>query len=302
MKRRAATLTMLSIASFIALAYWGVSSATKPGFQTEISSATRSPEPTHAAQTVTTPDPQHAATAATPATTKSSDLVADRPTPTPIAADQTQASSAAPEPSKTAAAAQLAPEAAAAAAPTPTASAAEPSTTSAPEKIAAAPVVPPSAAQPAPKPATPAPAAPPLAAAVVKKPEPTPQPTNDARQAPFRVRNPLLVVRALPEGVVRLWLDGQRMANPFDVRLPRDSKHKIEARAEGYETSSQTVRIEADAKLTFALRRVAPPAPAHAAASTAAPARGAANTALESGAKTADKRHHGAGFVTTNPY
>jgi hypothetical protein len=305
MKRRAATLTMLSIASFIALAYWGVSSATKPGFQTEISSATRSPEPAHAAQTVTTPDPQHAAAAATPATAKSSGLVADRPTPAPIAADQTQAPSAAPEPSATATAAQLAPEAAATAEPTPTASAAEPSTTLAPEKIAAAkptPVVPPSAAQPAPKPATPAPAAPPLAAAIVKKPEPTPQPTNDARQAPFRVRNPLLVVRALPEGVVRLWLDGQRMANPFDVRLPRDSKHKIEARAEGYETSSQTVRIEADAKLTFALRRVAPPALAHAAASSAAPARGAANTALESSAKTADKRHHGAGFVTTNPY
>jgi hypothetical protein len=331
MKRRAATLAMLSIASFVALAYWGVSSATKPGFQTEISSATHGAAPPHAAETVTAPDPQHAAEAATPAPTRSSDLVvADRPTPTPIAADETQTPSAAAEPS-----APPAPEAAAVAAaaaetaPATTSASAQPSTTSAADNVAAAKpttAVPPSAAtaiaQPAPKPATPAlavaaktatptaphestvraAAAPPLAAAVVKKPEPTPQPSNDAPQTPFRVRNPLLVVRALPEGVVRLWLDGQRMANPFDVRLPRDSKHKIEARAEGYETSSQTVRIEADAKLTFALRRVAPPAPAHAAASSATPTHAAASSALENGAKTADKRRHGAGFVTTNPY
>jgi hypothetical protein len=342
MKRRAAALTVLSIASFVALTYWGVSSATKPGFQTEISSATRSAEPPHAAQPVTTPDPQLAAAAAAPAPTKPSELVADRPTPTPIAADETQAPSAAAEASAAAAEAQPVPEAAVAAAaaePTPatTAASAEPNKPSAPEKVAAATppaAAPPAAAapaaaapnaataaaQPAAKPATTAlavtataakaasptaphesaahaVAAPPLAAAVVKKPEPPPQP-----QAPFRVRNPLLVVRALPEGVVRLWLDGQRMANPFDVRLPRDSKHKIEARAEGYETSSQTVRIEADAKLTFALRRVAPPAPAHAAATPATPAHAATNPALENGAKTADKRRHGAGFVTTNPY
>lgn len=95
---------------------------------------------------------------------------------------------------------------------------------------------------------------------------------------------PLLVVRALPESA-RLWLDGQQMANPFDVRLALGSKHKIDARNDGYETTSQTVRIESDAKLTIALRRATPePAPrVQVRPATPPPA-------------------HGAGFVTTNPY
>jgi hypothetical protein len=106
--------------------------------------------------------------------------------------------------------------------------------------------------------------------------------------APLHPRNPLLVVRALPEGSVRLWLDGQRMANPFDVRLPRDTQHKIEARGDGYEATSQVVRLESDAKLTFALRRVAPAHPA----APSVPAEHARNT----------EKRRGAGFVTVSPY
>jgi hypothetical protein len=74
------------------------------------------------------------------------------------------------------------------------------------------------------------------------------------------------------------------MPNPFDTRLPLGSKHKIEAKQEGYETSSQTIRIESDARLTITLRRDTPP-----------PAPHIKVKPLPEGAR-------GAGFVTSNPY
>ncbi|MET0390614.1 MAG: hypothetical protein ABW321_31875, partial [Polyangiales bacterium] len=119
----------------------------------------------------------------------------------------------------------------------------------------------------------------PLVAAAEPPAPPRPRAEAPAPAAPA----PLLAVRALPEGA-RLWLDGQSMANPFDVRLPRGSKHKIEARSEGYEASAQTVRIESDAKLTITLRRVLPPPAPH----------------VE--VKPLGSQARGAGFVTTNPY
>ena len=95
-----------------------------------------------------------------------------------------------------------------------------------------------------------------------------------------------MIVRSLPERS-KLWLDGQRMANPFDVRLPRGTTHKIDARSDGYEPMSQTVRVESDARLTITLRR-ATPAPDAAAAPPAD--------------KPLATRTPGAGFVTKNPY
>lgn len=109
-------------------------------------------------------------------------------------------------------------------------------------------------------------------------------PADTAQQ---RVRAPLVIVRALPEHS-KLWLDGQRMANPFDVRLPRGSTHTIDARSRGYESMTQTVRIDSDAKLTITLRR-ATPAPNG--AETPPPAD-----------KPLATRTPAAGFVTTNPY
>ena len=121
----------------------------------------------------------------------------------------------------------------------------------------------------------PAPAPPQLAAAA--KPESASASAGEAAKP----KNPLLVVRALPDGS-KLWLDGQRMANPFDVRLPAGYRHKIEARADGYEPTSQMVRLESDAKLTITLRRAAPTP-----ASTTTQAEG---------------RRRGAGFVAESPY
>lgn len=94
---------------------------------------------------------------------------------------------------------------------------------------------------------------------------------------------PLLVVRAVPDNA-QLWLDGQKMPNPFDTRLPLGSKHKIEARQEGFEASSQTIRLESDARLTITLKRETP-----------APAPHIKVQPLPEGSR-------GAGFVTTNPY
>lgn len=90
-------------------------------------------------------------------------------------------------------------------------------------------------------------------------------------------------MRAVPDGA-QLWLDGQRMTNPFDTRLPLGSKHKLEAKQEGYETSSQTLRIESDARLTITLRRETPAA--------------APNIKV----KPLPEGSRGAGFVTSNPY
>lgn len=90
-------------------------------------------------------------------------------------------------------------------------------------------------------------------------------------------------MRAVPEGA-QLWLDGQRMTNPFDTRLPLGSKHKLEAKQDGYETSSQTIRIESDARLMITLRRETPAA--------------APNIKV----KPLPEGSRGAGFVTSNPY
>jgi hypothetical protein len=90
-------------------------------------------------------------------------------------------------------------------------------------------------------------------------------------------------VRAVPDNA-QLWLDGQKMSNPFDTRLPLGSKHKIEARQEGYEASSQTIRLESDARLTITLKREIP-----------APAPHIKVHPLPEGSR-------GAGFVTANPY
>lgn len=73
------------------------------------------------------------------------------------------------------------------------------------------------------------------------------------------------------------------MTNPFDTRLPLGSKHKLEAKQEGYETSSQTIRIESDARLTITLRQTAAAAP---------------NIKV----KPLPEGSRGAGFVTSNPY
>lgn len=112
----------------------------------------------------------------------------------------------------------------------------------------------------------------------------TPPPTETAETAEAaKAHPPLLVVSALPDSA-QLFLDGQRMSNPFDTRLPLGSKHKIDARQDGYETSSQSIRLESDAKLTITLKRATPAPEPH----------------LK--VRPMPESANGAGFVTSNPY
>jgi hypothetical protein len=107
--------------------------------------------------------------------------------------------------------------------------------------------------------------------------------TTAETAAAAKSRPPLLVVRAVPDSA-QLFLDGQAMSNPFDTRLPLSSKHKIDARQDGYETSSQSIRLESDAKLTITLKRTTPAPEPH----------------LK--VRPLSESPNGAGFVTSNPY
>jgi hypothetical protein len=318
MKRRAAAWTSLSVASFIALAYWGVSSSSKPTHHTHISAAKHAPSPTPpAVPPVPTREVEPTAAIPSAATTTTAALppsaaIANVPaaaSPPPAAVEDVPAAVPPPPAAEDVPAAVAAAETEAVQ--TPAARVAEPASkaiVSAPASIA----VHPKNAVPTDEPTRARPEATVSAAAMTASSTPkqaaTPavnaKPASDSalvrdEPGPLHTHKPLLVVRAMPDGA-RLWLDGQRMANPFDVRLPRSSKHRVEARADGYETTSQQVRLDSDAKLSITLRRT----PQHASrASLPTPLRSASNaTPAQRPRETAVKRHRGAGFVSVSPY
>lgn len=278
-RSHAGVLAALSVLSFLAFGYWAVSNTARPG-DVKLTETQRSapaePEP----PADSTPQTDTSAALTAPA------LVERRIGPSLADPDDPPASAAAEpdlQPSEAPAPAEATEPAAEATAPAEPA----PQPAAAPTRNAPAPAP----AQEAPEPeakAAPVPAAapPPSAAKPAATAELKAQPAQTAQTAPAPViaRAPLLVVRALPESA-QLWLDGQRVSNPFEVRLPRGGKHKIDARSEGYEASSQTVRIESDAKLTIALRRATPAPEPH----------------LQVRPLSA-RAPRGAGFVTTNPY
>jgi hypothetical protein len=300
-KRRAAIWASASVASFLALTYWGVSSTTKTPHEAALRPISSAPASSHAIQPVPVPAPEETALAASPASAGNAERVPSgprlEPPVEPAKPETEQAVATATEPAAPAQA-----ETAGPANPTPQRDPPPATAATAPKRQEPAQATP---AQAIAAPAAPsrqgaqAPAArtapPPSAAA-------TPAP-NSERAAlaarpdatPLHPRNPLLSVHAVPDNV-RLWLDGQRMSNPFGVRLPRGSKHRIEARADGYETSAQTVRIESDAKLTIAVKRAPPPTP-RARAVQAVP-----SNVRDDRAKPVDKRKRGAGFVVVSPY
>jgi hypothetical protein len=345
-RRRVAMSASLSIVAFLALTYWGVSSATKTPHQTtELTAHGKTPsQPAGSAREPTpTVDPAQTASAAVPAQTTlgagSAVPSADEPRTELAAAIPASAVHPTIEPQPPT---QPEPASEPAAAPTHAAASlpAEPAKPeSEPAELAktAAPAL---AAKTTPVAAAPAKTAP-VAAAVPAKAAPVaavPAKTSSLRNVPppaaalnatraatpanaepnpLHPRNPLLTVRGVPE-TARLWLDGQRMANPFDIRLPRGIKHRIEARADGYESSAQFVKLDSDVKLTIAIRRSPPPARARgivaapppaprsvAAAPPPAPRRLAAApppAPRSEPARPVDKHRRGAGFVSVSPY
>jgi hypothetical protein len=96
----------------------------------------------------------------------------------------------------------------------------------------------------------------------------------------------------------RLRLDGVIVGNPYRMRVPKSTKHRIDAAAPGYVPESHVVRMEADVELMMSLKRD------QVRDVKADPYRDQRRspTAAASGSTPAAKRDRGAGFVAENPY
>src|SRR5262249_40119456 len=76
------------------------------------------------------------------------------------------------------------------------------------------------------------------------KPLPPPQATLDL----VRIQ-----IRTVP-ALATLLIDGARVANPFTAALRHGGTHRIEARAEGYETTARSVSFDRDRSEVLELR------------------------------------------------
>jgi hypothetical protein len=139
-------------------------------------------------------------------------------------------------------------------------------------------------AKPAEKPSQPSAAAPPAL-------KPLPGGPVDRSKA-------FLSLAAYPPNT-RLRLDGALVENPYRVKLPKLTKHRIDAAAPGYAPESHTLRIEADVELMISLKREQ--ARDVKADPYAAPQR-RSTTAAQGTAPASAKHDRGAGFVAENPY
>jgi hypothetical protein len=93
----------------------------------------------------------------------------------------------------------------------------------------------------------------------------------------------------------RLRLDGALVENPARVRLPRSTKHRIDAYAPGYAPETHSVRVEADVQLMLSLKR-------EGVKDVKANPYGDQRRSVSAAAAPAAKRDRGAGFVAENPY
>jgi hypothetical protein len=279
-------------------------------FYLAISSSTERPSPAELARPATTKRNEPVETSIQAAQQPPAAPVAPVvPAAPPAAAEPQPAAEPEPQPEQLAAAEPAANEPAAAAPveepappPPPAVEAKQPEVAAAPPaaepKQAAA--APPRAADevtaPQPKPA-PAVAAAALAAAPTAATKPTPP----SAAAPKAVAQPsvapaqakvLLSLAAFPPNT-QLRIDGGIVENPFRMRLPRASKHRVEARAPGYAPESRVVRMDGDMQLMFSLKRDpirdVKPDPYKDARHSASNGPGASHP-------------RGAGFVTDNPY
>ena len=179
-------------------------------------------------------------------------------------------------------------------------------------QLAAAPEQPASEPQPATPAAEQAPAPQPAAAlaaaprAPAEADEKIPQPSAAAPPAlkplpagPNDRSKVELSLAAYPPNT-KLRVDGVAVENPYRAKLPKSSKHRIDAAAPGYSPESHVMRMEADVQLMISLKREqardvkADPYAAQQRRSTTA----AAQVAPPAG----PKRDRGAGFVAENPY
>jgi hypothetical protein len=112
-----------------------------------------------------------------------------------------------------------------------------------------------------------------------------------AAPAPAQQNNVVLSLAATPRNT-QLRIDGGTVPNPFRMKLPRATKHRIEASAPGFAPETHVLRMDADVQLTIALKREGP----HDV--KADPYKDARHSA-----SNAPQGHpRGAGFVSENPY
>lgn len=194
--------------------------------------------------------------------------------------------------------------------------AAEPSPANEPTapQVAAATQPPPPAAQPPAEPAPPAAQPPPAAAALAAAPNP-PSKAQDRSSQPSAAPAPpalkalpgapadrtkvLLSLAAYPPNT-RLRVDGLIVVNPYRARVPKSSKHRIDAAAPGYASETHLMRIEADVQLMLSLKR--DQAQDVKADPYAAQQRRSTTAAAAVASPSNPNRDRGAGFVAENPY
>jgi hypothetical protein len=163
----------------------------------------------------------------------------------------------------------------------------------------------PAAAAPSPQPTAALAAA--AASPATKTSEKAPQPSAAAAPAvaaqklaaarPADRNKVLLDLAAYPPNT-RLRLDGMLVENPYRVRVPKSSKHRIDAAAPGYTPESHVVRMDADVQLMMSLKREQ----VRDVKADPYAAQRRSNPAAASGATPTQKRERGAGFVAENPY
>jgi hypothetical protein len=107
----------------------------------------------------------------------------------------------------------------------------------------------------------------------------------------------LLSLAAYPPNT-RLRLDGVLIGNPYRLKVPKSSKHRIDAAAPGFAPESHVLRMDADVELMMSLKRE------QARDVKADPYREQQrrSAAASSVAAPQPKRDRGAGFVAENPY
>ena len=112
---------------------------------------------------------------------------------------------------------------------------------------------------------------------------------------PRRVR-----IQTTPPTAV-LSMDGTRVANPYDARLNQGGAHSIEARADGYQTRTESVSFAREVNLRLTLERIPAPAPPPVVAARPSRPSRPSRPAHPRPARPRP-RPAGAGFVTDNPY
>jgi hypothetical protein len=143
--------------------------------------------------------------------------------------------------------------------------------------------------------AQPAPATPPTAAAPKAVAAAAAVQSTQPAQLPADRSNKVMLSLAASPPNAQLRVDGGIVENPFRMRLARDSKHRVEARAPGFTPEVHNLRMDGDVQLMISLKRD----PMREMNIKPDPYKDARHSAANG---PGPSRQRGAGFVSENPY